>query len=57
MKMGQNGTTLAQPMTHTSTLGRVGKRKKKEKGKKEERKWRQNWSLDGGVEMVVERGK
>ena len=41
----------------TASLGRSGKRKKTEKGGKEERKWRRNWSLDGGAEMVAKGGK
>ena len=40
----------------TASLGWSGKRKK-EKGGKEERKWRYIWSLDGGAEMVVKGGK
>ena len=33
----------------TASLGRLGKRKKKKKGGKEVRKWRQNRLLDGGA--------
>ena len=40
-----------------ASLGRLGKREKKENRGKKERKWRYNWSLDGGAEMVVKGGK
>ena len=40
-----------------ASLGWSGKRKKMEKGGKEERKWRYNQSVNGGAEMVVKGGK
>ena len=40
-----------------ASLGRLGKREKKENRGKKERKWRYNWLLDGGLERVVKGGK
>ena len=41
----------------TVSFGKSGKRKKKQKGGNEERKWRYNWSLKGSAETLVKGGK
>ena len=41
----------------TASLVPSGKKKMKQKGGKEEKKWRKNWSLNRGAEMVVKGGK
>ena len=41
----------------TASLELSGEKKMKQKGGKEEKKWRKNWSLNRGAEMVVKGGK